>query len=311
MTEESLLLNTGHIERLCQLVGLCHGAFCRTGVGAAAAVHAQGHFQLAQRLAVLPAVRLGDFRGHKPQGTGVDASAAVDAGRRFRRNEVFQRQNGVVCLQDRVGSVRDGNAHHRAAVQQLFRTLHVALGEIQHILHRCSHGNDHVARLSHSVAVYSHHALYHRHTRLEIAAEECHRRDVHHNDALVCRQLTLHDGASQAVIDQHLFCALRVGGGQGKDLDFRVCLGFFRENADRLRLVGEQGRIRMDDWELSDEVQDKVMECWKNVTTENVAELSDIDGYWQDFYQMFGFHLDGVDYAKDVDLEVAIPSLEK
>ena len=26
---------------------------------------------------------------------------------------------------------------------------------------------------------------------------------------------------------------------------------------------------------------------------------------------MFGFHLDGVDYAKDVDLEVAIPSLEK
>ena len=67
----------------------------------------------------------------------------------------------------------------------------------------------------------------------------------------------------------------------------------------------------MDDWELSDKVQDKVMECWKNVTTENVAELSDIDGYWQDFYQMFGFHLDGVDYAKDVDLEVAIPSLEK
>ena len=76
-------------------------------------------------------------------------------------------------------------------------------------------------------------------------------------------------------------------------------------------ITDEQGRIRMDDWELSDEVQDKVMECWKNVTTENVAELSDIDGYWQDFYQMFGFHLDGVDYAKDVDLEVAIPSLEK
>ena len=76
-------------------------------------------------------------------------------------------------------------------------------------------------------------------------------------------------------------------------------------------VTDEQGRIRMDDWELSDEVQDKVMECWKNVTTENVAELSDIDGYWQDFYQMFGFHLDGVDYEKDVDLEVAIPSLKK
>ena len=51
------------------------------------------------------------------------------------------------------------------------------------------------------------------------------------------------------------------------------------------------------------------MKCWKEVTTENVEQISDIEGYWQDFYQMFGFKLDGVDYSKDVNIEVQIPSL--
>ena len=74
--------------------------------------------------------------------------------------------------------------------------------------------------------------------------------------------------------------------------------------------VDEEGRIRMDDWELSEEVQKKVVEAWKQVTTENVTEISDIEGYWEDFYQMFGFHLSGVDYGIDVDVEVKIPSLE-
>lgn len=74
--------------------------------------------------------------------------------------------------------------------------------------------------------------------------------------------------------------------------------------------VDEEGRIRMDDWELSEEVQKKVVEAWKQVTTENVTEISDIEGYWEDFYQMFGFHLAGVDYTKDVDMEVKIPSID-
>lgn len=70
-----------------------------------------------------------------------------------------------------------------------------------------------------------------------------------------------------------------------------------------------QGMIRMDDWELDEKVQSKVMECWEKVSTENVKELSDIEGYWEDFYHMFGFHIDGVDYNLDVEAEVNIPSL--
>ena len=71
----------------------------------------------------------------------------------------------------------------------------------------------------------------------------------------------------------------------------------------------EQGRIRMDDWELAPQVQGAVMDCWKEVDTENVETLSDVEGYWEDFYHMFGFHFDNVDYSKDVDIQVEIPSL--
>ena len=65
--------------------------------------------------------------------------------------------------------------------------------------------------------------------------------------------------------------------------------------------VDEDGMFRLDDWELRDSVQDEIAKVWDKVTTENIKELGDIDGYWEDFYQMFGFHFDNVDYAADVE----------
>ncbi len=70
----------------------------------------------------------------------------------------------------------------------------------------------------------------------------------------------------------------------------------------------EEGRIRMDDWELSAPVQEQVQKAWKQVTSENVKELSDIEGYWEDFYHMFGFHFDNIDYGKDVEIEMQSPA---
>lgn len=75
-------------------------------------------------------------------------------------------------------------------------------------------------------------------------------------------------------------------------------------------VTDEHGWIRMDDWELQDDVQDEVKSRWKRIETENVKEMADIDGYWADFYHMFGFCEEGVNYDMDVDPMVAIPSLE-
>jgi len=60
-------------------------------------------------------------------------------------------------------------------------------------------------------------------------------------------------------------------------------------------------RIRMDDWELRDEVQKTVMQIWPNVTTENLFELTDYKSYKEEFLKLFGFGLSGVNYAAEVD----------
>lgn len=65
--------------------------------------------------------------------------------------------------------------------------------------------------------------------------------------------------------------------------------------------VDEQGMFRLDDWELQDSVQNTIAGLWDNVTTANIGEYADIDGYWEDFYHMFGFRYDNVDYEADVE----------
>ncbi|MEM7217999.1 MAG: enoyl-ACP reductase FabV [Pseudomonadota bacterium] len=62
----------------------------------------------------------------------------------------------------------------------------------------------------------------------------------------------------------------------------------------------DAGRIRVDDIELSDEIQGEVKALWPQVTTENVLDLSDLEGFRLDFLRIFGFGIAGVDYDADV-----------
>lgn len=73
--------------------------------------------------------------------------------------------------------------------------------------------------------------------------------------------------------------------------------------------VDEVGRIRVDDLELSDDVQNEVIKVWNTVSDSNLNKVADIDGYWEDFYRLFGFGLKGVDYEADIDIDIAIDGL--
>ena len=66
--------------------------------------------------------------------------------------------------------------------------------------------------------------------------------------------------------------------------------------------IDEAGQFRLDDWEMQDNVQEKISAVWDKITTENIKEYGDIDGYWEDFYNMFGFNYDNVDYEADVEI---------
>jgi len=74
--------------------------------------------------------------------------------------------------------------------------------------------------------------------------------------------------------------------------------------------LDEKGRIRIDDWEMRDDVQEEVAKLWKEATSENVSEIGDLAGYNTDFFNLFGFKVEGVDYQEDVNEMVRIPSIE-
>jgi len=73
--------------------------------------------------------------------------------------------------------------------------------------------------------------------------------------------------------------------------------------------VDEKGRIRIDDLELRPDVQAKVDALWKEASTENLALIADLEGYRNDFYNLFGFKVPQVNYAEDVNEMVEIPGL--
>ena len=73
--------------------------------------------------------------------------------------------------------------------------------------------------------------------------------------------------------------------------------------------LDEEGRLRADGRELDPEIQAAVAELWDKVNTDTLRELSDFAGYKQEFLQLFGFEVDGVDYDAEVDPLIVISNM--
>lgn len=72
----------------------------------------------------------------------------------------------------------------------------------------------------------------------------------------------------------------------------------------------EKGRIRIDDWEMRDDIQDRIKELWAKATSENLTEIGDLAGYKQDFLNLFGFGFKDVDYNAGTSELVMIKSIQ-
>lgn len=72
----------------------------------------------------------------------------------------------------------------------------------------------------------------------------------------------------------------------------------------------DEHRLRLDDWELRDDVQDACKAMWPTVNTENLSELTDYAGYKSDFLRLFGFGRTDVDYDADVSPQVQFDVIE-
>ena len=68
--------------------------------------------------------------------------------------------------------------------------------------------------------------------------------------------------------------------------------------------VDDSNRLRLDDWELREEIQQHCRDMWPQVTSENLAELTDYREYKEEFLKLFGFGIEGIDYEADVNPHV-------
>ena len=68
----------------------------------------------------------------------------------------------------------------------------------------------------------------------------------------------------------------------------------------------DEGRIRIDDLEMRDDVQETIFKYWDIVNNDNLKQYADVEGYWNDFYNLFGFGFDNVDYDADVNPDIEI-----
>ncbi len=74
--------------------------------------------------------------------------------------------------------------------------------------------------------------------------------------------------------------------------------------------LDDKGRIRIDDWEMREDVQEEVSKLWDIATTENLEEISDIKGYRKDFFNLFGFEFDSINYDADTNEVVKVESID-
>jgi len=65
--------------------------------------------------------------------------------------------------------------------------------------------------------------------------------------------------------------------------------------------LDELGRIRLDDREMADDVQEQIKQLWPQVNSGNLLEITNFEEYQTEFLRLFGFGLDGVDYDQEVD----------
>lgn len=70
---------------------------------------------------------------------------------------------------------------------------------------------------------------------------------------------------------------------------------------EKLNLDNE-GRIRLDNFEMEEDIQEKIKDIWPLINSETVFELTDVEGFRDEFFKLFGFGFANIDYKKDVEI---------
>ena len=72
--------------------------------------------------------------------------------------------------------------------------------------------------------------------------------------------------------------------------------------------LDDDGRIRLDRWELADDVQGAVKKQWDAVTQDNITEVADTVWFYEEVRRLYGFDVAGVDYEAPAEVDVEWPT---
>lgn len=128
----------------------------------------------------------------------------------------------------------------------------------------------------------------------------------------VCKALVTQSSSAIPVVPLYMSVLYRVMKEKGIH---EGCIEqMYRLFAERLYAadgtpVDEQGRIRIDELEMRADVQEEVAQLWAAVDTDNIYDKTDLEGYRREFFRLFGFEIDGIDYEAEVDPEVTVANV--
>ncbi len=60
---------------------------------------------------------------------------------------------------------------------------------------------------------------------------------------------------------------------------------------------------------MREDVQAEVAELWTQLNTDTLSKISDIEGFRQEFFNLFGFNFNKIDYNKDVETNIEIEKI--
>ncbi|MGW6054150.1 enoyl-[acyl-carrier-protein] reductase FabV [Streptomyces sp. NPDC055189] len=72
--------------------------------------------------------------------------------------------------------------------------------------------------------------------------------------------------------------------------------------------LDDEGRIRLDTWELAPAVQSAVAERWNAATSATITDLADLDWFRDEVRRLYGFAVPGIDYTAPVETDTPWPS---
>ncbi|MGM0432148.1 MAG: enoyl-ACP reductase FabV [Spirochaetota bacterium] len=127
-----------------------------------------------------------------------------------------------------------------------------------------------------------------------------------HGTAYVSVNKALVTRASSVIPVVPLYITILYKVMKEKDLHEGCIEQMYRLLTQRLYTGGEvplddAGRIRLDDWEMREDVQEQVKHAWRKISRDNLSEFADLEGFRKEYEEIHGFGITGVDYEQDVD----------